>query len=109
MRKAYEADDTVAYRSLDGEFHQAIIDLCGNPYISHAYSQVGFRTQALRSRLSDEAALNRLSIKDHRDMLKLIKSRSVVALQNLMRAHIHHTKQSYLDVLERRGTLAELG
>jgi DNA-binding GntR family transcriptional regulator len=109
MREAYEADDTVGYRTLDGEFHQAIIDLCGNPYITHAYNQVGFHTQALRSRLSAEAALNRLSFKDHRDMLKLIKSRDVAALRKLMRDHINHTKQSYLDVLEHRGALAEFG
>ena len=52
MRAAFEAGDNAAYRTLDGEFHQAIIDLCGNPYLSDAYPQVGFRTQALRSRLS---------------------------------------------------------
>jgi DNA-binding GntR family transcriptional regulator len=107
MRAAYDAGDTVGYRTLDAEFHQSIIDLCGNPYVSDAYNQVGFRIQALRSRLSDEAALNRLSIKDHRDMLKMIKAREIAALQNLMRAHINQTKQSYLDVLERRDVLNE--
>ena len=53
MRAAFDADDTVAYRTLDGAYHQAMIDLCGNPFIRDAYSQVGFRIQALRSRLSN--------------------------------------------------------
>ena len=106
MHTAYDAGNTVRYRTLDGEFHKAIIDLSGNPFIGDAYSQVGFRTQALRSRLSDEAALNRLSFKDHRDMLKLIKAREVSKLQKLIRDHIHQTKQSYLDVLGRRDILA---
>lgn len=104
MKTAHEAGDNVAYRALDGEFHQAIIDLCGNPYISDAYSQVGFRTQALRSRLSDEAALNRLSFRDHAEMLRLIKAGDVTRLQKLMRAHITQTKDMYLNVLARLTT-----
>lgn len=107
MREAFDANDTVAYRNLDGEYHETIIDLCGNPYIHDAYSQIGFRIQALRSRLSAEAMLNRLSIKDHREMLKLVKARDVPALQSLMRGHINQTKQSYLDVLERRDFLTQ--
>lgn len=107
MRGAYEADDIVAYRRLDGEYHDALIECSGNPYIVSAYSQIGFRIQALRSRLSNEAQLNRLSFKDHRDMLKLVKARDVVALQSLMRNHIQQTKQSYLDVLDRRDYLQE--
>jgi DNA-binding GntR family transcriptional regulator len=107
MKAAYDAGDNVGYRTLDGQYHQAIIDLCGNPYIGDAYSQIGFRIQALRSRLSIETTLNRLSMKDHREMLKLIKARELEPLQALLRAHIHQTKQSYLDVLERRDVLAE--
>jgi DNA-binding GntR family transcriptional regulator len=107
MKKAYDAEDNVEYRTLDGQYHQTIIDLCGNPYISDAYSQIGFRIQALRSRLSIETALNRLSMRDHREMLKLIKAREVEPLQALLRAHIHQTKQSYLDLLERKDVLAE--
>jgi DNA-binding GntR family transcriptional regulator len=107
MRAAFVAVDNAAYRMLDGEFHQAIIDLCGNPYTIDAYGQVGFRTQALRSRLSDEAALNRLSFQDHSKMLKLVKARDVPVLQRLLRAHIRHTMKSYLDVLKRRDAAAK--
>lgn len=106
MRAAFADGDNAAYRTLDGEYHQAIIDLCGNPYISDAYSQIGFRTQALRSRLSDEAALNRLSFRDHAGMLKLIKARDLSRVQKLLRAHIRQTARSYLDVLERRDAIA---
>ena len=61
----------------------------------------------MRSRLSNEARLNRLSINDHREMLKLIKSRDVPSLQQALRDHIQQTKQSYLDVLDQRDLLAE--
>lgn len=108
MSAAFERDDNAAYRVLDGEFHQAMIELAGNPYLSDAYAQVGFRTQALRARLSDEAGLNRISFRDHREMLKLIKARELAPLQTLIRAHINQTRQMYLDLLERRAS-AELG
>jgi DNA-binding GntR family transcriptional regulator len=107
MRLAYDADDTLAYRTLDGEYHQLMIDLSGNPYIREAYAPVGFRIQALRSRLSNEAALNKLSLRDHREMLKLVKARDGPGLQALLRAHIAQTKSSYLDVLRRRDLPAE--
>jgi DNA-binding GntR family transcriptional regulator len=107
MRKAYDAGNNVGYRTLDGELHQAIIDLCGNPYIRDAYGPIGFRIQALRSRLSDEAGLNQLSFRDHCEMLRLIKAGEVAALQKLMRAHIRQTARSYLEVLSRRNAIGE--
>jgi DNA-binding GntR family transcriptional regulator len=107
MSKAYKAGDNAGYRARDGELHQTIIDLCDNPYLSNAYNQVGFRIQALRSRLADEMSLNRVSYKDHGEMLRLVKARDVEALQTLLRAHIRQTMSSYLEVLGDRDTLAD--
>lgn len=101
MRKAYERDDRVAYRRLDGDYHDAIIDLCGNDYIRTAYRQISFCIAALRSRLSNEVLLNKASLADHREMLRLVRAGDTAALTKLMRTHIGQTKQSYLDVLER--------
>jgi DNA-binding GntR family transcriptional regulator len=109
MRRAYEADDRVAYRRLDGEYHEAIIELSGNPYIHGAYRQISFCIQALRSRLSNEAQLNKLSVADHREMLRLVKARDLAGLTKLLRAHINQTKQSYLDVLGRQDFRSEPG
>ena len=107
MSKAYRAGDNAGYRASDGELHQTIIDLCANPYLSNAYNQVGFRIQALCSRLADEMSLNRASYKDHGEMLRLVKARKVEELQSLLRAHIRQTMHSYLEVLGDRDTLGE--
>jgi len=101
MRQAYERDDRVAYRRLDGDYHDALIDLCGNDYIRTAYRQISFCIAALRSRLSNEVALNKASLADHKEMLRLVRAGDAASLQKLMRAHINQTKQSYLEVLER--------
>jgi len=101
MREAHEAEDHLAYRKLDGEYHETIVDLCGNPYIRNAYRQISFCIQALRSRLSTEAQLNKQSIAEHREMLRLAKARDAAGLQKLLLVHIDQTKRSYLEVLER--------
>ena len=98
MRKAYNADDIVAYRTLDGDYHRTLIEACDNSYIVDAYEPIGLRIQALRSRLSDEAALNRLSFRDHCNMLKLIKAGEVTGLQKLLRVHVRQTARSYIEV-----------
>lgn len=101
MRAAYNTRDRAAYRTIDGDFHRTLIELCGNSYIKEAYAPVGLRIQALRSRLSDEAALNQLSYRDHCDMLKRIKARDVSGLHKLLRSHIRQTARSYMKVLGR--------
>jgi DNA-binding GntR family transcriptional regulator len=108
MQAAEDVGDSVAYSTLDGEFHQAIIDLCGNRYIKDAFNQIGFRIQALRLRLSRDAGLNRSSFEDHREIVRLAKARDVKALRQLMRRHIDSTTQAYLKVLERREGLLDV-
>ncbi|MCO4319074.1 GntR family transcriptional regulator [Phyllobacterium sp. 21LDTY02-6] len=100
MQAAYDRDDTVSYHKLDGAFHQVFIELCGNPFLVEAFSQVGFRTQALRSRLSRIADLNSRSVAEHRQMLTYVQRRDIPELQALLAAHIDQTRKSYLRVLE---------
>jgi DNA-binding GntR family transcriptional regulator len=99
MRKAHAASDKITYATLDGRLHQTIIDLCGNTYIIDAYGPVGFRVQALRARLSNEETLNRRSLQDHCEMLRLVEAGQTEALQQLLRAHIRQTAQSSLAML----------
>lgn len=107
MHAAHDAADTVTYQTLDGAYHQLFFDLCGNPYVRDAFSQIGFRIQALRSRLSNEAALNHRSIRDHDRMLELVEARDVEGLQAMLAVHIEQTKSSYLAVLAERDLLTE--
>jgi DNA-binding GntR family transcriptional regulator len=99
MRKAYEAGDRVAYATLDGQFHGSILDVCGNTYMRDAYDPVGFRMQALRARLTDKDTLNRQSLQDHCEMLRLVKAGQTAALLRLIREHIRMTAQSSLELL----------
>ena len=99
MQQAYDRNDTVAYQKLDGRYHQAFIELCGNPFLAEAFSQIGFRIQALRSRLSNIADLNSRSVAEHRKMLGLVAARDIAGLRDLLSAHIEETKTAYLQVI----------
>jgi DNA-binding GntR family transcriptional regulator len=99
MRKAHAVSDKVTYATLDGCLHQTIIDLCGNTYMVDAYGPVGFRVQALRARLSEEETLNRRSLQDHCEMLRLVETGQTAALQEVLRVHIRQTAQSSLEML----------
>lgn len=99
MQQAFDVGDMVAYRKLDAQWHQTFIDLCGNRYLRDAYSQVGFRIQALRSRLSSLAALNSRSVVQHQKMLDAVASNELSALLAQLESHIEETRDSYLKVL----------
>ena len=107
MAPALERDDRVTYHRLDGEFHEAIVALAGNVFLAEAYGQIAFRIQALRSRLSSHADLNRSSLNDHGAMLKLVQQGEGKALGQLLARHIEATEQAYLRLLETRNLLEE--
>lgn len=96
MERAYAADDIVAYRTLDGEYHQFMVAASGNDYLVDAYALITFRLQALRSRLSREALLNQRSIGQHREMLALAKSGRIDELKALLASHAGNTQSDYL-------------
>jgi len=101
MQQAYDVKDMSAYQKLDGQFHQAFIDLSGNKYLRDAYSQIAARTQALRSRLSELSELNSRSIVQHHKVFEAARAKDMPALLRELELHIEETKLAFLEVLER--------
>lgn len=100
MESAFAAGDIVAYRTLDGEYHQLMVAMSGNDYLADAYALITFRLQALRSRLSRDAMLNQRSIDQHREMLALAKAGKAEELKALLASHAGNTQSDYLALLE---------
>jgi DNA-binding GntR family transcriptional regulator len=100
MQIAYESNDVLTYQKLDGQFHLAFIDRCGNSYMRDAYNQIGFRIQALRSRLCYLQDLNARSIAQHKEILEASRSRNIHLLLEILDIHIEETKLAYLEVLQ---------
>ncbi len=94
MARATEVKDPVAYRVCDAEFHQAIIDGCGNPFIGSAYNIIALRVQAFRNRLSLEAQ-NWRSLDEHRQVARLAQARDADAAAECLLAHIRGAINDY--------------
>lgn len=99
MRAALDRFDAERYRRLDGEFHRALFALADNDYLLQAFNTIAFRVQALRSRLSRDAELNRTSFADHETMLRLADDKSPDAIAELLLRHIAWTREHYLAAL----------
>ncbi len=104
MGVALADDDTVLYRTLDGEFHQAFFDHCGNRYLASAYESFAFRVRALRTRLSVDPALNRSSYRDHQAIASLVDSGGIQEALERLSEHVHSTIANYVAIVARRAT-----
>lgn len=99
MEAALERGDTDAYKLLDHDFHRAIFEHCGNSYVEANFRLLSFRVQALRNRLSLDAALNESSLKEHTRMRDAVLAGDAEGALTLMRAHVADTTRNYLDRL----------
>ena len=99
MGTAMERDDFATYRNLDADFHQAIVDHCGNDFLKESYAAITFRVQALRSRLSTDTAFSAVSLTEHRQILAQFQAGDAMRLRAVLSAHIFGARQNYVEVL----------
>lgn len=99
MDEALAGGDLPAYRRLDAEFHQSIVNCSGNRFLVEAYEAIALKVQALRTRLSMSQAHIDASIAQHRKMLQQIRRNEASAAEALLARHIDNTKRSYVRVL----------
>jgi DNA-binding GntR family transcriptional regulator len=106
MGVALANDDSVTYRNLDAEFHQAFFEHCGNSYFLGTYESFAFRVKALRTRLSIDPALNRLSYRDHQAIASLIEAGVVEDAARRLSEHVRSTISEYVAIISRRKVAA---
>jgi DNA-binding GntR family transcriptional regulator len=99
MEVALGQGDVPAYRTLDGEFHQAIIDAGENQFLSAAYEPIASRAQALRNRLSEDPTLNERSVSEHRAFQHMIAENHLPQAERLLTGHIRATGSEYVALL----------
>jgi len=82
--------------ALDTEFHEAIVNGCGNRHLIAAYGVVGHRIEALRYRLpvGDEQVEH--CQQNHARIVAHIADANVRRAQSALREHIVSTQDSYL-------------
>ena len=92
IERAAADRDVLEYLDADRRFHVALISAIGNPRLTDLVDRL--RRQARLFGLMDLAKSGRLmaSARDHRKLLDMIRAGDTQAAENLMRAHISHTR-----------------
>ena len=92
IERAAADGDVLEYLDADRRFHVALISAIGNPRLTDLVDRL--RRQARLFGLMDLAKSGRLmaSARDHRKLLDMIRAGDTQAAENLMRAHIGHTR-----------------
>lgn len=81
---------------LDSEFHEAILKACSNPYLRASYGLIGYKFQALRSRLPEENQAVDDCQHSHAAILEAVGAGATARAQKLLREHVRHTEAAYL-------------
>lgn len=103
MELALANNNVRSYRTLDGAFHQAIIDAGGNQFLSAAYEPIASRAQALRNRLSEDPILNERSVSEHRALHLLVAGKQLAQAERLISSHIRATGREYVALMRSSG------
>ena len=89
------------YRALDDRFHRTIIEYSHNAYLTAAYENIAVLVQTLRNRLIIDARTHAESLKDHKDLVRLLEKGEVEKTATLLREHIAKTPADYARRLTR--------
>lgn len=82
--------------ALDTEFHEALVDACGNRHLIAAYGLVGHRIEALRYRLAVGDEQVEHCQRNHARIVARIAEGDVRRAESTLREHVLSTKDSYL-------------
>ncbi len=82
---------------LDSDFHDSILKACSNPYLRAAYGLIGYRFQALRSRLPVQNKKVDDCQQSHGAILAAVSGGTTARAQKLLKEHIRSTESAYLE------------
>jgi DNA-binding GntR family transcriptional regulator len=98
-----KARDLIAYIQADRQFHLKLLSYAGNPRLVDLVSDLRGQTRLLNlATLLDEGTLT-ASAEDHLDLVELIRSRDVAAVEEFMRHHISQIRTTWARPAESTG------
>jgi DNA-binding GntR family transcriptional regulator len=100
MDQSVAAGDPALYRALDNDLHQHIIVAAGNQFVEAAYSNIAFRVQALRNRLSLQPPQNTRSLDEHHQLAALVSANQPEKAGVKLLEHIRATLREYINLIE---------
>ena len=93
---AVVSGDPAAVYLADGQFHEALFEACGNPYLIDTIKRYAGIAHGFRAyRLTDESLLGR-SKEQHTSMINALETGDREALRALVREHVESSMRVYL-------------
>ena len=102
MMRAIDREAFQTYRRLDADFHMALIEGAGNPYLVSAYGLIAAKIGALRSRAHDDTQVVERSLETHRRLFSLLEAGDEEKFNELIDFHIANTGRDYRAWLARQ-------
>ena len=100
MTKALEKDDARLYSRQDGDFHNVLFDIAGNPFLSSARQSFLSKMAAVRYRLGSRHQHMEKSYKEHLLLLELIQREDFGEAHVVLEDHIRHKGEAFWAELE---------
>ncbi len=94
MQKASETGDRLQTARADNAFHEALLENCGNPYLTNAYRLVSGKVAALRSHRSTIPTRNQASA-EHFAIIAMLEEGDIDAAAEALASHILRMRERY--------------
>ncbi len=98
MEAALRSQESRRYSRCDGEFHGAIFDLAGNPYLAAAGQSFSAKLAAVRNRLGSSPEHMAKSYREHAELLDLVERDEAGEAVDLLKRHICDKGESFWDM-----------
>jgi DNA-binding GntR family transcriptional regulator len=92
MQEAYRLGNVFESKSLDTQFHSAIIRHSENRYLIQSYENIGYTIDALRHRFMDTAIFRNKAFDEHQKIIALLAANQITKAADVLQRHIARTK-----------------
>lgn len=105
IRKMYhfviEAEpDPIGVNDLNIEFHNTIINNCGNNYLRESLNNLNSKYSVFRARTLKFSSRFKSSFEEHSKILEALKSHNAIEAERLSREHINHALEIFSKTIE---------
>lgn len=100
MTTARAKDRTARDLILDGEYHNALFENCGNKYLADGYLAIAGKIAALRTHRSQHPTHTDKSMLEHVEMAGLLKAGDIKKAKVILKRHVTRGERKYADGVE---------
>ena len=99
MLACYTRRDLSNYYRINATIHRAINAAAKNPVLTHTYTQVNARLQALRFRSNQDEDKWARAVQEHEQMVQALSARDGAALRRVLTEHLQHKREVVIEQL----------